>query len=147
MVLLCISVRLWCLSQPPCFAKLWYYYCRRQSSHKGLKRVLFVCLLETYLGVHSPILFLICSLALGNECPGVFSSPSVKVVQTQVLIQYKKEEDDAKSEWAISILAHMRKLCTFTFSRHFGFLPWWVAYSQCSSFLKINTLINNLIVI
>lgn len=121
MVLLCISARLWCLSQPPCFAKLGYYYCRRQSSHKGLKRVLFLCLLETYLGVHSPTLFLICSLALGSECPGVFSSPSVKVMQTQVLIQYKKEENDANSEWAISILAHMRKLCTFTFSKAFWF--------------------------
>lgn len=148
MVLLCSPARLWCLSQPPCFAVLWYYYRRRQSSHNGLKRVLFLCLFTRNISWSSrSYLLLICSLALGSECPEVFSSPSVKVMQTQILAQYKTEENDAKPEWAISVFAHVRKLCTFTFLRHFVFLPWWVSYSQYSSFLRINTLIYNLIVI
>lgn len=38
-------------------------------------------------------------------------------MQTQILAQYKEEEedDDEKSEWDVSVLAPMRKLCMSTF--------------------------------
>lgn len=46
-------------------------------------------------------------------------------MQTQILAQYKEEEedDDEKSEWDVSILARMRKLCMSTFLGILVFFP------------------------